>query len=550
MEEYYPTPTPPPQAPLQDPLQILRKTFNMKEFRSRQLDAIQAVLLGKDCFVRMATGSGKSLLWQLPALVQTSAAKNITIVVFPTKSLLIDQMVKLCKMFPDFEPIWYCNILPPAILQSNALEVLDYHEFLPHALLTVPECLSVTNELRWKIDSIHRAGKLGRFVVDEADKILDWGDSFRDAYAELATALRETFQDVPILALSGSATINDIQRTTTALGRQNVVHISDSLNRPNLFYEVRTKHGDDPQVIQDIKQLVKKLSRRCGQGIVYCATHKDTANLGYRLRNQGIATKEYTSKLTGEQGKDTLASWKTGETQVIVATSAFGMGIGEVRWVVHHTMPSSIEAWVQESGRAGRDGKKAHCIIYFDINDVKKVQTIISNSLINIDLQERWKRLHEMEALIMDSTLCRRKRLLAYFGDYYALDNCNGCDCCVAGDSGGSDIVDVTGSAIDAINLLVSMMNEGGRKHWTERKLASAIKGAKWAFKQYHGWKGFGCQLPLQGGQNATAEQIKAFISTLIHKQLIGEYRRDVQTRSGKSFCQIYIKVSAPIICN
>jgi superfamily II DNA helicase RecQ len=140
----------------------------------------------------------------------------------------------------------------------------------------------------------------------------------------------------------------------------------------------------------------------------------------------------------------------------------------------------------------------------------------------------------------MDTTSCRRKRILAYFGDDYPPDNCNSCDCCLA--STDSDILDVTDTTISTINLLVSMINGGRRIHWTKHQLVAAIRGRKSASRQYHG-KGFGCQLRLHGGQIATVEQTKAFISTLIHKQLIAEYTRNVPTGMGKSFSQIYIKV-------
>ncbi|KAF8591136.1 ATP-dependent DNA helicase [Ramaria rubella] len=522
--------TPPPDGQL---LRLLQQVFKLKNFRSAQLAAIRAVVSGQNCFVRMPTGSGKSLLWQAERSI------SISVVVLPTVSLIIDQMNRLCAL-PGFDPICYYSDLP-VYLKNTAMALLGQTDLLPHCLLTTPDQLQ--SGLFGALKAIHKANRLARFVVDEADKFLDWGQTFRPAYLNL-TALQVDFPNVPMLAMSGSVTKSAMEASIQKLGMQQCVQITESLDRPNICYEVRPK----PTQSQRIKDIIA-LTRN-GSGIVYCSFVDETTKLAKKLRDQGISAEAYNSETKPADQRMALDSWRRGIIQVMVATTAFGMGIdkSDVRWVVHDTMPSSIEAWLQESGRAGRDGHLAYCIIYFQIQDYLKVKHLLikpESVRANLNINSELKPLHQVAEILLNPFICRRQQILHHFDEQYPRENCRACDYCKFGSKASWSIQDATVDAINALNLLSQLRRIQQYPDWTDLQLAEIICGTipRNRHDSLTSVHGFGCQFALASGKKATPSTVREFLVILIYKQVLMEYcvTRTV-SRSPKPQNFFYIK--------
>lgn len=389
----------------------LKQYFGYDEFRPLQKEIIERVLEKKDCLVLMPTGGGKSLCFQLPALLQA----GITVVVSPLISLMKDQVDALLG-----------NGINAALINSsltsdeiaNVIQKARSGEI--KILYITPERLALAS-----FEAILHTLPVGLFAIDEAHCISEWGHDFRPDYRNLKS-LRQKFPNVPIIALTATATEKvraDIVRQL-ALPSPNI--FTSSFNRQNLSYEVLPKK-DSFRTILSLVSLYKDESI-----IVYCFSRKDTETIAEKLNKQGYKAGTYHAGLSADARRDNQEKFIRDEIQIMVATIAFGMGIDkpDVRLVIHHSLPKSIEGYYQETGRAGRDGLSARCVLLFSMADKFKHDYFIDQLA---DGEEKAQVQDNLNQSVRYGYLgsCRRKFLLSYFNENYTEANCGNCDQCV-----------------------------------------------------------------------------------------------------------------------
>jgi ATP-dependent DNA helicase RecQ len=388
----------------------LKKHFGYDAFRPLQREIVEDALAGRDVFVLMPTGGGKSLCFQLPALLRD----GLTIVVSPLISLMKDQVDALRA---SGIPATYLNSTldrPEAAARWRALQRGQYR-----MLYVAPERLMLDTflerALNWNIAQI---------AIDEAHCISEWGHDFRPEYRELKK-LRAQLPDVPFMALTATATervrIDIVKQLKLCDPRCYVA----SFNRPNLNYRVVPKNTPHEQLVTFLR------SRRDESGIVYCASRKSTESLARNLNEDGISAKPYHAGLTGDERAKHQEAFLRDDVRVITATIAFGMGINKpnVRFVVHYDLPKNIESYYQETGRAGRDGLPSECVLLFSPSDVaKQLHFIDEKSENEADIAR--KQLQQM-VHYAETRECRRSALLHYFGETYDRTNCASCDNCL-----------------------------------------------------------------------------------------------------------------------
>jgi RecQ family ATP-dependent DNA helicase len=392
-------------------LKTLKKYFGYEGFRPLQQDIINNVLAGRDNVVLMPTGGGKSLCFQLPAVM----LEGLTIVVSPLISLMKDQVDALCA-----------NGIPAALINST-LSTEEIRAVMGRTLSGGLKMLYVAPERFPAVgfeDFLH-ALKISLFAIDEAHCISEWGHDFRPDYRNLR-ALRLLFPKVPIVALTATATPKVREDIITQLGLRDPQVFVSSFDRPNLSYEVLPK--------KDSLALVLALLRdhRDKSAIIYCFSRNDTEKLVEQLERHGYKAAAYHAGLAPETRKENQERFIKDEINVMVATIAFGMGIDkpDVRLIIHHGLPKSIEGYYQETGRAGRDGLPARCVLLFSFADKFKQEYFINN--IADDAERRQAQL-KLAQVIEYGYLkgCRRRYLLEYFHEKYALGNCGNCDGCI-----------------------------------------------------------------------------------------------------------------------
>lgn len=390
--------------------QTLKQTFGYSEFRFGQVEIIEQVLAGRDCFVLMPTGGGKSMCYQLPALL----LPGVTVVVSPLMSLMKDQVDGLQAM----------GIAADFVNSSLAREqVLDVFRRLRDGQIKL---LYVAPERLLQEQFLQRLGEVGvsLFAIDEAHCVSQWGHDFRPDYIALAR-LKQQFPQVPILALTATADPATQQDIRQQLGLYQPFISISSFDRPNIRYTVLEK-------FRPLEQLVTLLKSQENQsGIVYCSSRKKVDELAEQLKSKGFAVGAYHAGLSNEQRALVQDQFKRDQLQLIVATVAFGMGVNKpnIRFVVHFDLPRTIEAYYQETGRAGRDGVAAEAIMLFDPADTartrKWIETDENQSRIEVTLQ----RFNAMAAFAEAQT-CRRQVLLNYFGEA-SQQACGNCDICL-----------------------------------------------------------------------------------------------------------------------
>ncbi len=392
----------------------LKEFFGFDAFKSLQEDIITHLVGGGDAFVLMPTGGGKSLCYQLPALVMEGTA----VVISPLIALMKNQVDAIRGFVSGQEGI--AHFLNSSLNKAQITEVKsDLLSGVTKLLYVAPESLTKAEniELLKKI-------KISFYAVDEVHCISEWGHDFRPEYRRIRPIIEE-IGTAPIIALTATATPkvrSDIQKN---LAMQDARVFTSSFNRPNLYYEVRDKSDPKRDIIKYIKQHPHD------SGIVYCLSRKKVEEIAELLNINGIKALPYHAGLDAKVRTENQDRFLNEDVDVIVATIAFGMGIDkpDVRFVIHYDIPKSIEGYYQETGRAGRDHKRAECITFYSYKDIQKLEKFMQGK--PVAEQEIGRQLLLETVAYAESNQCRRKLLLNYFGEDYTEDNCGTCDNCV-----------------------------------------------------------------------------------------------------------------------
>jgi len=395
------------------PKAALKKYFGFTRFKGEQEAIIESILSGRDTFVIMPTGGGKSLCYQLPALMSGGTA----IVVSPLIALMKNQ-VDAIRAVSDKEGV--AHFLNSSLNKSEIQRVKsDISAGVTKLLYMAPESLTKQDY----IDFL-RQSEISFFAIDEAHCISEWGHDFRPEYRRLK-AIIEEIADAPVIALTATATEKVQQDIRKNLGMTDANVFKASFNRPNLYYEVRPKKD----VIREIIRFVKSMQGK--SGIVYCLSRKKVEEVAEALRVNGVKALAYHAGMDAVMRGGNQDAFLNETVDVIVATIAFGMGIDkpDVRYVVHHDIPKSIESYYQETGRAGRDGGEGHCLAFYSYKDIEKLEKFLQGK--HVSEMEIGRQLLQEIVSYAETSLCRRKFILHYFGEEFDSDQCvDMCDNC------------------------------------------------------------------------------------------------------------------------
>ncbi|XP_061570541.1 ATP-dependent DNA helicase Q1 [Cololabis saira] len=420
--------------------QQLESSFRLRSFRPLQLKAINLTLAGRDVFLVMPTGGGKSLCYQLPAVYSPGFA----LVVTPLVSLMEDQVMYLTSI--DVSAV----MLNASSTKEHAKAVLAgmTDPKAPFKLVYVtPEKIAKSKMLMSRLEKAYKADLLSRIAVDEVHCCSQWGHDFRRDY-KLLGILKRQFPKVPLLGLTATATSSVLQDCQKILCVQQPITITASFNRTNLYYEVRVKHSDNDASIDDIASLIK--SRYKDQsGIVYVFSQKDAESVSSELQKRGVRAYPYHANMNPEDKSKIHRKWTSNKIQVVVATVAFGMGIDkpDVRFVIHHTISKSIENYYQESGRAGRDDRPSDCIVYFGFADIFRISTMVVME--NVGQQK----LLQIVGYCHNVDRCRRSLMAVHFNEVWDDEGCSQmCDNCRH--ATGHTSVDISEHARQVVQIL------------------------------------------------------------------------------------------------
>ena len=394
--------------------EILKENFGFDAFKGDQEAVIKNLLAGNDAFVLMPTGGGKSLCYQLPSLVMEGTA----IVISPLIALMKNQVDAIRNLNEEDGVAHFLN----SSLSKQAIEDVkeDVLSGKTKLLYVAPESLTKEDNVEF-LKSI----KISFYAIDEAHCISEWGHDFRPEYRRIRPIINELGK-APIIALTATATTKVRDDIKKNLGIQDAPDFKSSFNRPNLYYEVRPKTKDvDKEIIKIIKSNPGK------SGIIYCLSRNKVEELAEILQTNEILAKPYHAGMDSALRSQTQDDFIMEKIDVIVATIAFGMGIDkpDVRYVIHYDTPKSLEGYYQETGRAGRDGGEGRCITFYNNKDLQKLEKFLEGK----PLAEQYigrQLLHETTAYA-ESSVCRRKLLLHYFGEKYDVENCGNCDNCL-----------------------------------------------------------------------------------------------------------------------
>lgn len=390
---------------------LLKKYFSYDSFRKNQKEIVQSVLDKKDTFVLMPTGGGKSICYQLPAIKM----EGITLVISPLIALMKDQVDNLKS-----------NNVPAEYINST----LSYMEIMAiqmritmkeiKLLYVSPERLSQENFLNF-LKSID----ISLIAIDEAHCISEWGHDFRPEYRNLKN-LRQNFPETPIIALTATATEKVKEDIVNQIGLKNINTFVSSFNRENLSIKVLKKKDTFEKILRILKEHKNEPT------IIYCYSRKETEKIAIDLNEKGYKAIFYHAGLDYRVRKKNQELFISNKANIIVATIAFGMGIDkpDVRLVIHHTFPKTLEGYYQEIGRAGRDGKPSECILFYTFADERKHNFFI-DQIIDPELKQRERAKLKQVMNYAETRICRKKYLLKYFGEEFKETNCGSCDNCI-----------------------------------------------------------------------------------------------------------------------
>ena len=392
----------------------LKHYFGFDKFKGDQEAIIRNLLAGNDAFVLMPTGGGKSLCYQLPSLIMEGTA----IVISPLIALMKNQVDVINGLSEEDGVAHYLN----SSLNKAAIQQVmdDVRQGKTKLLYVAPESLNKDENVEFL-----KGVKISFYAVDEAHCISEWGHDFRPEYRNIRPTINK-IGVAPVIALTATATDKVRTDIKKSLGIPDAIEYKSSFNRPNLYYEVRQKTKDiDKQIIRFIKQHPGK------SGIVYCLSRKKVEELAEVLKANEIKAAAYHAGLDSQTRSETQDDFLMERIDIIVATIAFGMGIDkpDVRFVIHYDIPKSLEGYYQETGRAGRDGGEGLCIAFYAYKDLQKLEKFMENK--TVAEQDMGRQLLQETAAYAESSVCRRKMLLHYFGEEYPKDNCENCDNCL-----------------------------------------------------------------------------------------------------------------------
>ena len=392
----------------------LKDFFGFDSFKGEQETVIKSLLEGKDCFVLMPTGGGKSLCYQLPALMMEGTA----IVISPLIALMKNQVDAIRGFVEGNGSV--------AHFFNSSLNKQQMDEVKEDLLSGKTKILYVAPESLTKPENVAflRNIRISFYAVDEAHCISEWGHDFRPEYRRIRPIV-ESLGVAPIIALTATATPKVQSDILKTLGIPDALVFKSSFNRPNLYYEVKDKIDADKDIVRYIRQNPGK------SGIVYCLSRRKVEEMAQFLQINGIRALPYHAGLEAKVRAENQDKFLMEDVDVIVATIAFGMGIDkpDIRFVIHYDIPKSVESYYQETGRAGRDGKEGVCITYYSYKDIQKLEKFMQGK--PVAEQEIGKQLLNEVVAYAESSQCRRKLLLGYFGEDYLVDNCGLCDNCL-----------------------------------------------------------------------------------------------------------------------
>lgn len=393
--------------------QALKQFFGFSQFKGDQERIIQNLLDGNDTFVLMPTGGGKSLCYQLPSLLMEGTA----IVISPLIALMKNQVDAISMMSEEGTAHYLNSSLNKAAIDQVKADIRSGKTKL---LYVAPESLTKEDNVNFL-----KKTKISFYAIDEAHCISEWGHDFRPEYRRIRPIINQ-IGEAPIIALTATATDKVRTDIKKNLGMSDATEFKSSFNRPNLYYEVRNKTKDvDKDIIKFIKQHPGK------SGIIYCLSRKKVEELAEILRANDIKAQAYHAGLESALRSQTQDDFLMEKIDVIVATIAFGMGIDkpDVRFVIHYDIPKSLEGYYQETGRAGRDGGEGICIAFYSKKDLQKLDKFMEGK--PVAEQDIGRQLLQETAAYAETSVCRRKMLLHYFGEIYPKDNCQNCDNCL-----------------------------------------------------------------------------------------------------------------------
>jgi len=511
----------------------LKRIFGFDEFRAGQEAVVRDVLAGRDVLALMPTGGGKSLCFQLPALLQP----GVTLVVSPLIALMQDQ-VRLLRD-NDIRASFINSSLEPLEVSRRTAALLrgDYKLFY-----LAPERLLMSEFLEGPLRALSQGPGINAFVIDEAHCVSEWGHDFRREYRQLSS-LRRRHPQIPMLAFTATATPRVRTDIVAQLALRNpALHVS-SFNRPNLFYQVRAKTK------QTYAELLAQ-ARRGGAGIVYCLSRRRVDELALQLQNDGIQARPYHAGLDADVRRSNQEAFIRDDVQAIVATIAFGMGINkpDVRWVAHYDLPKTLEGYYQESGRAGRDGDPARCTLYFGASDIRTADFLIQQKVdpdTGAALEEEQRIARQQLRQVLDyaeSTECRRRVQLRYLGEDFTAP-CGACDnCCEP-----RTLQDWTTEARQFMSCIARLAQRGQR--FGAAQIIDILRGARNERVLSRGHD----TLSVYGiGKQRTLDEWRGVARALLHQGLIDETQDgypvlSLNAQSGPVLRQEFIvRIAAP----